>query len=103
MLKDYYSDLTLTKVTNTTNDYGIEVAAETNTTIKGLINKASSKEIEIAMARNIDVDYKAYVEVTTTTQSITKNDLINGYRVVSDPKNTIGRNLHFKISLKEVI
>ena len=101
-IENFYTDLTLTTNAITVNEYGVEVATPTNTTIKGLINQAGSREIEYAKARNLDVDYKAYVEVTSTTLAIDKNDLINGYRVASNPKNTIGRDHHLKILLKDV-
>lgn len=103
MIVDYYGDLTLSKATVSKNTYGIEINSFVNTTIQGIINQASSKEIEFAKAREIDIDYKAYVEVTTATLLIKKDDLINGYRVVSEPKNTLSMNHHLKILLKEVI
>jgi hypothetical protein len=102
-IERFYGDLTLTQTTVTVNDYGVEVEAETTTTIQGVINQAGSSEIEYANARNIDVDYKAYVEVTATTLSIDKGDMIDNYRVASKPKNTIGRDHHLKILLKEVV
>ena len=103
LLNRRYTDLTATIITTTINDYGVEVPSEEDVTIKGLINQIGSKEIEWAKARNIEVDYKAFVEVTATTQALKKNDLINGYRIVSKPKNTISRNHHLLIMLQEVV
>ena len=102
-IERFYKDLQLTKTTLTVNEYGVEIETTINHTIKGVINQAGSSEIEYAKARNIDVDYKAYVEVTELTKSITKDDRIDGYRVASDPKNTMDRNHHLKILLKEVV
>lgn len=102
-IERFYNDLTLSKIELVVNDFGIEEETEVTKTIQGAINQASGKEIEYAMARNIDVDYKAYVEVTETTLSISKDDYINGYRVTSTPKNTMSRNHHLKILLKEVV
>ncbi len=103
MIERFYKDLTLSRIAITVNDYGVEVETSTAATIKGIINQAGSSEIEYAKARNIDVDYKAYVEVTATTLAINKDDKIDGYRVASEPKNTMERNHHLKILLKEVV
>lgn len=102
-IERFYKDLTLTKRTLEVNEYGVEIETTINHTIKGVINQAGSSEIEYAKARNLDVDHKAYVEVTDLTRTITKDDRIDGYRVASDPKNTMGRDHHLKILLKEVI
>ena len=102
-IKDYYKDLTLTTIILVENDLGIEEETPTTHIIKGVINQAGSKELEYARARNIDVDYKAYLEVSDITNAIAKNDYINGYRVASEPKNTMERNHHLKVLLKEVV
>ncbi len=102
-IEDYYGDITLTQVTTSENSYGAVVESETTTTIQGLINQAGAGEIEYANARNIEVDHKAYVEVTATTESIKKDDKLDGYRVVTIPKNTVYRDHHLKILLKELV
>lgn len=102
-IERFYNDLTLTKIVSTTNDFGVQVETEETYTIRGVINQAGSSELEYARARNISVDYKAYVEVNEITNTIDKDDNINGYRVASEPKNTMGRNHHLKILLKEVV
>lgn len=102
-IERFYKDLTLEQIVLVKNEHLVEVPTPITTTIRGVINQAGSSEIEYAKARNIDVDYKAYVEVTELTKSITKDDRIDGYRVASDPKNTMDRNHHLKILLKEVI
>jgi hypothetical protein len=102
-IKDYYKDLTLTTTELIVNDLGIEEETPTTYIIRGVINQAGSSELEYARARNIDIDYKAYLEVSDITNAIAKDDYINGYRVASEPKNTIERNHHLKVLLKEVV
>ncbi|HSH36081.1 hypothetical protein [Schnuerera sp.] len=102
-IEDYYTDLTLKKIELVTNDFGVEEEVEVSHTIRGIINQAGSSELEYARARNISVDYKAYIEVTAITKSIGKDDYIDNYRVASEPKNTISRDHHLKVLLKEVV
>lgn len=72
-------------------------------TFNGLVNQASSKEQELAKKLGITADFKLYCEVEAT---LTINDIIQFndeyYRVVSKPKNTIQRNHHLKITLKQI-
>lgn len=100
-IEDYYTDLTLEVATISESGYTTETTYSSST-IRGVINQAGTSEIEYASARQITVDYKAYVEVNATTEAIKKNDKINGYRVTGTPKNTLGRNHHLKILLAEV-
>lgn len=102
-IEKYYSTLTLTQISTTVNDYGQEITTEVDVEIQGLINQAGTAEIEYANARNIDITHHCYVEVTDTTKAITKQDFINGMEVKSNPKNTVGRNHHLKILLREVV
>lgn len=102
-IERFYGELTLTKVELIENDLGIEQESRTTHMVEGVINQAGSKEIEYARARNIDIDYKAYIEVTDITRAIGKDDYIDGYRVASEPKNTMGRSHHLKVLLKEVV
>lgn len=98
MLKDYYEKLSWTSIEKIKNAHGVEEEIRTIRFINGVINQAGSKEIEFAKARNIDVDYKAYTEILP----VKKDDLIEGMRVISEPKNTLGRNNHLKILLKVI-
>jgi len=100
MIENYYSFLILSKATTIIDAYGIETSSFIDSNIQGIINLAGSKEIELAKSRGLDIDYKAYVEVTPVSLAIKKDDLINGLRVVSAPKNTLQRNHHLKILLK---
>ncbi len=70
---------------------------------QGLINQASSKEQEQANKLGVIADYKLYCPVDVM---LNIDDIIGFnneyYRVVSKPKNTIQRNHHFKILLKNI-
>ena len=103
MINDYYTELSLQVATTTVNAYGVEEKSYVIHQIQGAINQASSKEIESAKARNIDIDYKVYVEVNSVTKAIKKDDIINEFRVVSNPKNTFTMDHHLKILLKELV
>ena len=102
-IENYYSTLTLTQVTATINEYGQEIDTEIEVEVQGLINQAGTAEVEYANARNIDITHHCYLEVTATTKTINKQDYINGMEVKSSPKNTVGRNHHLKILLREVV
>lgn len=96
-----FEDLTLEIATITDSGYTTETTYTTET-ISGAINQAGTSELEYAAARQIEVDYKCYTEVTAITKAIKKNDKINGFRVTGPPKNTFGKGHHLKILLAEV-
>jgi len=96
-----FENLTLEIATISESGYTTETTYTTET-IKGAINQAGTRELEYAKARQIEVDYKCYTEVTAITKAIKKNDRINGYRVTGTPKNTFGKDHHLKILLAEV-
>lgn len=102
-IEDYYKPIERLENTKTDNGRGGKTYAwVVKNTFQGLINQATSKEIEAANKLGIDGDHKLYCPVDTV---LDYDDLIrrNGvyYRVVSDPKNTVERNHHFKIFLKK--
>lgn len=75
---------------------------ETNT-FMGLVNQASSKEQEQANKLGVIADYKLYCPIDVTL-NIDDTISFEGeyYRIVSKPKNTIQRNHHLKILLKNI-
>jgi head-tail adaptor len=103
-ITNYYSSIEIHVKTATSNGRGGSTYAwAKSSTIQGLINQASSREIEAAAKLDIHADYKLYCGVSVALDS-TKLLYYGGeyYRVVSKPKNTVNRNHHLKILLKQV-
>ena len=70
--------------------------------IMGAINQANSREIEAARKKDIEADFKLFTDVGSqldnTKLLLYKNEY---YRVVSEPKDTMQRNHHYKVLLKK--
>jgi SPP1 family predicted phage head-tail adaptor len=102
-ITDYYSTITvLSKTTTADNRGGKTYVWASSGTFSGLINQADSKEIEAAAKLGIEASHKLYCPVSVSISN--KNLLKVGtryYRIVSDPKNTVGRSHHYKIFLRE--
>lgn len=103
-IEDYYGPIEKLKNSKTPNGRGgFTYVWVKDFDFQGLINQATSREIEMANKSGIEADYKLYCSVDT---DIDNNDLLKKndeyYRIVSKPKNTVNRNHHFKILLKNI-
>jgi hypothetical protein len=108
-LENYYNTLQIHRGTTGSNASGgtkktfTPVLSGDGAEFQGLINQAKSYEIMAAGQNGIKVDAKLFCSTST---SIDKDDIVkdkNGqkYRVVSEPKNTIGIDHHYKIYLQK--
>lgn len=103
-IENYYSDLTLRKITETADARGGAVLSDTDTTFQGLVTQASTKEIEAARRLEIQCDHNLYCAVTVDIA--VKDKVVDGtkiYQVVGEPLNTVKRNHHYKVMLKRMI
>ncbi len=103
-IENYYKSITKLQSTQTPDGRGgAKYKWVTLEKFQGLINQSSSKEIEMANKLGIDADYKLYCSVDV---SISIADILKQgdeyYRVVSKPKNTVNRNHHYKVFLKNI-
>lgn len=103
-IENYYVTITKVVKTKTTSPLGGKTEAQAASgTFRGVINQASSREADSAAKLGIIADYKLYCPVNTVLDN---DDLIqyNGekFRIVSKPKNTLGRDHHYKVLLKYV-
>lgn len=102
-ISDYYKTLVKLDTSEAEDGIGGVVITYTETEFQGVINQASSDEIELGNKLNIDVSSKLYCSVN---ESITYGDMIkegsDTYRVASRAKNTMNRNHHYKFLLEKV-
>lgn len=104
-LNDYYGDLNLYTETSAPNGRGgfTKTWTPLNRSIQGLINQASTAESEMAAKLGITAAFNLYCDVGVV---IDHENLIEKdgsyYRIVGKPKNTVGRNHHWKIPLEYV-
>lgn len=103
-IQDYYTAIDIYSKTKTPNGRGGNTYAWAKSSgFPGLINQASSKEVESAAKLGIEADHKLYCDPDTPLDN---KDLLyqsgTYYRVVSKPKDTVGRGHHYKVLLKEV-
>lgn len=103
-ITDYYTDIEIHgkhKTPNGRGGYSYNWSKESD--FPGLINQASSREIEAAAKMDIQADYKLYCPVTV---NLSKEKLLlwnnEYYRVVSEPKDTVNRGHHYKVLLKKI-
>lgn len=102
MITDYYHTIDLyTKASTPNGRGGFTYAWSKSSDFQGLINQASSREIEAAAKLDIEADYKLYcgVGVSLDNEKLLKYNN-NFYRIVSEPKNTVERDHHYKTLLK---
>jgi SPP1 family predicted phage head-tail adaptor len=103
MIQDYYTDISVSRVTSTPNAFGGHVDAwSTSSVIQGAINQNSSVEIMLAEQLGVKSTHKLYCDVTCDILPPDRVIDSDGkiYRVVSEPKNTMGINHHYKILLE---
>lgn len=102
-LKNYYDTLYKLDTTEVQDETGGVILSYIETEFKGLINQANSSEIELGNKLNISVSHKLYCG---TSVSLSYDDMVKKdsrtYRVVSEPKDTIGRGHHYKILLQRL-
>jgi len=103
-ITDYYTLIELHTKTKTPNGRGGSTYVWAKASeFQGLINQASSREIEAAAKLSIEADHKLYCPVGT---SLSNEKLLKQgstyYRVVSKPKDTVSQGHHYKVLLKEV-
>ena len=103
-IEDYYTTLTRLEMTETDNGRGGKLQAWASAgTFQGLINQLSSGEIDANMKIDIEADHKLYCSTNEAITSASRvQDGAKRYRVVSEPKNTVRRDHHYKILLKRV-
>lgn len=102
-ITNYYSTIEIHTRTKTPNGRGGNVLSWTKESeFQGLINQASSREVEAAARIDLTVDYKLYC---ATSVSLTNDKLLyynsEYYRIVGAPKNTVERGHHYKTMLKK--
>jgi hypothetical protein len=104
-IENYYQTIEKVTFTKTSdgrggNTYAEDVAIE----FQGLINDANGREILMAEKLGLDINSKLYTSINNplSIDEIVKNvdDVL--YRVVSNNKNTVHRNHHFKILLRRI-
>lgn len=102
-ITDYYTQIDLYTKTSVADGRGGYVDSwAKSTSFQGLINQASSREVEAAAKLGIEADYKLYCPVSVSLSNA--NLLYYGssyYRVVSEPKDTVHRGHHYKVYLKK--
>lgn len=99
----YTSGHAIQRFTNTVNAFGgYSQAWTTISTIDALINQASTSEIQKAEKLGYVATHKMYCSVDTVV-NIDNRILSDGivYRITSIPKNTVGRDNHYKIMLAQ--
>lgn len=101
-IADYYYTIQIHTGTRTANGRGgFSTVWAMSSEFEGVINQASSREVEAAAKLDIKADYKLFCPVGTV---LSNKKLLyydgNYYRIVSEPKNTVGRDHHYKIFLK---
>jgi len=104
-ISDYYSTIKKKGTAETIDETGGVVLSYVETEFQGLINQADSKTLELANKLNVICTHKLFCDVSEDLDYI---DLIqdadgNNYKITSKPKNTVGRNHHFKIMLELVV
>lgn len=98
-----YKDLQLEKIVVAKDSGGAEQESVDSTeVVRGAINQARASEINNARARDIEITHKCFLEVTAITKAIKKIDRINGFRVMTLPKNTFNLDHHLLLYLKEI-
>ena len=73
-----------------------------NSTIQGVVNQASSNEVQEAAQWGVRMTHKLFCPVDSdivATDQIRANGDI--YRVIGDPKNTVKRNHHYRVMLEK--
>ncbi len=103
-IQDFYEDIDkLIKSGVSDGRGGTKYVLSTEKTLKGLINQATSNEIDMAGKKGIEATHKLYCDIT---EDLNNDDMLfqDGvyYRITSKPKNTVKRNHHLKIFLKEI-
>ena len=103
MIEDYYVDLTLRTFTITQNEMKDPIRTPSDSTFKGVITQASSKETLMFSQYPADSLYRLYcsVDVPITNKSQVVLGLIV-YDVVSEPKDTVGRGHHYVTMLHRI-
>jgi len=101
-INDYYNTLYLINYTEVVDGRGLAIKTpEIEVTFQGVINQASSSEVIINRKLDIVADYKLFCPVTVAiTRSSRVRQGSQYYNVVSEPKNTVNQDHHYKIYLK---
>lgn len=103
-IERFYKDVTAVKVAETVDGIGGTVNTYTETTIKALINQASANEIDYANKLQIEATHNMYYPIDidlTYVDKVIKDG--RTYQVVGQPLNTVGRNHHYRVLLKELV
>ncbi len=103
-IQDYYKSIQVVSRQGTPNGRGgTNYIWIVDGEILGLINQMTSREKEAAQKLDIEADYKLFTDVGNQLDN-NKLLLYNNeyYRIVSEPKNTVERNHHYKVLLKKI-
>ena len=103
-IEDYYSELTLRKITETTDARGGAIQADTDTTFQGLVTQSSSTDLELANKMQVETTHTLYCDVAVDID--VEDKIVDGtkiYQVVTEPLNTVKRNHHYRVLLKRMI
>ncbi len=103
-IESYYTTLYLINYTESVNDQGRAIkTASAEVSFNGLINQASSTEVLTNKKLDIDADYKLFCDVSVNiNRSSRVRQGTQYFDVVSEPKNTVNRDHHYKIFLKSI-
>lgn len=103
-IEDYYSEVTLRKITETTDARGGAIQADADTTFQGLVTQSSSRDLEIANKMQIETTHTLYCAVSVDID--VEDKIVDGskiYQVVSEPLDTVKRGHHFRVLLRRLI
>lgn len=103
-IEDYYTDLTLQKVTSTVDAKGGSIYETSDIAFRGNITYASSRDQYVADKKGIFVTHTLYCPVDVDIQ---KQDRVidqdgGVFEVKGSPQNTVQRNHHFKLMMEKL-
>lgn len=102
MITDFYSTLVLKTPAVVKNSYGDPVANYVESNFEGMINQANSQEKSLYQQYPADSIYKLFCGADVPIAANCKVYDGQEYLVISEPKNTVGRNHHYKVMMQKI-